>query len=136
MVALKPGRQVASADGAPEVLKDRQHVPLCAGGQSSHVLNGAASMGGFAQSTDPEPMGQPTPSALPARIRCGYAATAPALSMNPIPVRLPPDLITWLDQTRDSEPRSTLIRQILRDEQRRRVRAEARAARHQQQAQP
>lgn len=56
--------------------------------------------------------------------------------MNPIPVRLPPDLITWLDQTRDSEPRSTLIRQILRDEQRRRVRAEARAARHQQQAQP
>ena len=76
------------------------------------------------------------PSALPARIRCGYAAAAPALSMNPIPVRLPPDLITWLDQTRDSEPRSTLIRQILRDEQRRRVRAEARAARHQQQAQP
>jgi Arc/MetJ-type ribon-helix-helix transcriptional regulator len=56
--------------------------------------------------------------------------------MHPIPVRLPPDLITWLDQARQSEPRSTVIRQILRDEQRRRERAEARAARQLQQARP
>ena len=54
--------------------------------------------------------------------------------MNPIPVRLPPDLIRWLDQTRESEPRSTLIRQILRDEKRRQERADARASR--QQARP
>jgi hypothetical protein len=74
------------------------------------------------------------PSALPLRIRCGYAATAPALTMHPIPVRLPPDLIHWLDQTRESEPRSTLIRQILRDEKRRQERADARASR--QQARP
>jgi metal-responsive CopG/Arc/MetJ family transcriptional regulator len=46
--------------------------------------------------------------------------------MHPIPVRLPPDLIHWLDQARDSEPRSTLIRQILRDEKRRQERAQAR----------
>jgi metal-responsive CopG/Arc/MetJ family transcriptional regulator len=46
--------------------------------------------------------------------------------MNPVLVRLPPDLITWLDQARDSEPRSTVIRQILRDEKRRRERAQAR----------
>jgi hypothetical protein len=74
------------------------------------------------------------PSALPLRIRGGYAATAPALTMHPIPVRLPPDLIRWLDQTRESEPRSTLIRQILRDEKRRQERADARASR--QQARP
>ncbi|MEI6032445.1 MAG: hypothetical protein WCQ20_14975 [Synechococcaceae cyanobacterium ELA739] len=46
--------------------------------------------------------------------------------MHPIPVRLPPDLIHWLDQARDSEPRSTVIRQILRDEKRRQERAQAR----------
>jgi len=46
--------------------------------------------------------------------------------MHPIPVRLPADLIHWLDQARDSEPRSTLIRQILRDEKRRQERAQAR----------
>lgn len=56
--------------------------------------------------------------------------------MHPIPVRLPADLIHWLDQARDSEPRSSVIRQILRDEKRRRERAEARAARHQHQARP
>jgi metal-responsive CopG/Arc/MetJ family transcriptional regulator len=46
--------------------------------------------------------------------------------MHPIPVRLPADLIYWLDQARDSEPRSTVIRQILRDEKRRQERAQAR----------
>jgi metal-responsive CopG/Arc/MetJ family transcriptional regulator len=46
--------------------------------------------------------------------------------MHPIPVRLPPDLIHWLDQARESEPRSTVIRQILRDEKRRQERAQAR----------
>lgn len=56
--------------------------------------------------------------------------------MHIIPVRLPPDLITWLDQARQSEFRSTVIRQILRDEQRRRERAKARAARQLQQARP
>jgi hypothetical protein len=53
--------------------------------------------------------------------------------MNPVLVRLPPDLITWLDQARQSEPRSTVIRQILRDEKRRQDRAEARASRQQAQ---
>jgi len=47
--------------------------------------------------------------------------------MRPVPVRLPADLIHWLDQARESEPRSTLIRQILRDEQRRQQRAQARS---------
>jgi metal-responsive CopG/Arc/MetJ family transcriptional regulator len=46
--------------------------------------------------------------------------------MHPIPVRLPTDLIHWLDQARDHEPRSTVIRQILRDEKRRQERAQAR----------
>jgi len=46
--------------------------------------------------------------------------------MHPIPVRLPPDLIHGLDQARDSEPRSTVIRQIRRDEKRRQERAQAR----------
>jgi len=32
MIALKALRQLASADGAPEVLKDRQQIPLGAGG--------------------------------------------------------------------------------------------------------
>lgn len=51
--------------------------------------------------------------------------------MRPVPVRLPGDLLQWLDQSRESEPRSVVIRRILRDEQRRRQRAEARAARQQ-----
>jgi len=72
-------------------------------------------------------------SALPLRIRRGYAAQAPPTPMRPVPVRLPADLIHWLDQARESEPRSTLIRQILRDEQRRQQRAQAR---HERQARP
>ena len=56
--------------------------------------------------------------------------------MRPVPVRLPTDLLHWLDQARDSEPRSTLIREILRQEQRRRQKAEARQARHDRQAKP
>ena len=52
--------------------------------------------------------------------------------MRPVPVRLPTDLLHWLDQARESEPRSTLIREILRQEQRRRQKAQARQARHEQ----
>ena len=52
--------------------------------------------------------------------------------MHPIPVRLPTDLLVWLDQARGPERRSTLIREILRQEQRRRQKAQARQARHAQ----
>lgn len=48
----------------------------------------------------------------------------------PIPVRLPPDLIAWLQQRSEalSEPRSVIIRNALRREMERQQRAARRKA--------
>lgn len=46
----------------------------------------------------------------------------------PIPVRLPADLVAWLDQLAktQAETRSTVIRQLLREQMERQQRAERR----------
>lgn len=46
----------------------------------------------------------------------------------PVPVRLPLDLLAWLDQQAQAsaEPRSTVIRQLLREQMERQQRAERR----------
>ena len=56
------------------------------------------------------------------------AAHPPHRMTIPIPVRLPLDLVAWLDEQAksQSEPRSTVIRQLLRDQMERQQRAERR----------
>lgn len=46
----------------------------------------------------------------------------------PVPVRLPHDILAWLDQQAQAsaEPRSTVIRQLLREQMERHQRAERR----------
>lgn len=48
----------------------------------------------------------------------------------PIPVRLPQDVVAWIDQiaTAQSEPRSVVIRRLLRDEMERQQRSRKRLA--------
>ena len=46
--------------------------------------------------------------------------------VRPLAVRLPPDLIHWLDAHRDGEARTTFLRAILRDHIRRHSRSKSR----------
>ena len=47
-------------------------------------------------------------------------------AVRPLAVRLPPDLIHWLDAHRDGEARTTFLRGILRDHIRRHSRSKSR----------
>ena len=47
-------------------------------------------------------------------------------AVRPLAVRLPPDLIHWLDAHRDGEARTTFLRAILRDHIRRHSRSKSR----------
>jgi hypothetical protein len=47
-------------------------------------------------------------------------------AVRPLAVRLPPDLIHWLDAHRDGEARTTFLRSILRDHIRRQSRSRSR----------
>ena len=50
-------------------------------------------------------------------------------ALRPLAVRLPPDLILWLDEHRGGEPRTTFLRWILREHIRRHQQARLRAQR-------
>lgn len=127
MVTLKTLSDLTTAERTPVVLKHQKGAFLTLGGVGHGLVGGAAVVGSSNSLCTSEPERQP--SALRRRtIYAAHRCQRHHRMTRPVPVRLPLDLLAWLDQQAQAsaEPRSTVIRQLLREQMERQQRAERR----------